>query len=253
MFRDTNFDEMQRTYENEAAAGKIANAVAVTVFANVISVAAATPMLAWELQIPYVFQTAAVAMELVSSSASDAAAGTGARSVVVTTLDTNYNEVVSVVTPNGTTPVAIPGTHRHHNNSIVVASGSTFSNVGNITIRTVSGAVAQGYIAAGIGVSRQGLYTVPAGKIFMSKNFFFAHAVIGVTTGGVQFKPFLRFQNGTIFQGIWQNLNSNQIVPITLPVPFTITEKTTFGYNLDLATTSTGTFALGTTGILRNA
>jgi hypothetical protein len=253
MFRDANFDEMQREYDIEVAAGKIANASAVTVYANVINVAAATPMLAWELQIPYVFQTAAVAMELVSSSASDAAAGTGARSVVVTTLDGNYNQVVSVITPTGTTPVPIPGTHLHHNSSIVIDSGSNFTNVGNITIRKVSGAVAQGYIAAGIGISRQGLYTVPAGKIFMSKNFFFCHAVIGVTTGGVQFKPFLRFPNGTIFQGIWQNLNSNGIVPITLPVPFTVPEKTTFGYNLDLATTSTGTFAFGTTGVLRNA
>jgi len=253
MFRDTDFMQLERNYHFEVAAGKVAGARNHTVFANVINVAAATPMLAWELQIPYVFQTVAVALELVSSSAADTAAGTGARSIVVTTLDEDYNEVVSVVTPNGTTPVAIPGTHLHHNNSIVIASGSGLTNTGNITIRTVVGAVAQGYIAAGIGVSRQGLYTVPAGMIFMAHNFFFCHAVLGVTTGGVQFKPFLRFPNGTIFQGIWQNLNSNGIVPITLNDPFTVSEKLTFGYNLDGATTATGTFAFGTTGVLRNA
>lgn len=238
-------------YQMEVSAGKVANAAALTVFANVINVAAATPMLAWELQIPYVFQTSAVAMELVSSSANDTAAGTGARAIAVSTLDGSGAEVTTVVVPNGTTPVAIPGTHQFHNNSLVTDAGSNFTNVGNITIRVVAGAVAQGYIAAGIGVSRQGLYTVPAGKIFLGQNFSYEHAVIGITTGGVLFKPFLRLPNGVIFQGIWQNVNSNGVNNTTLPIPFAIGSGLSFGYNLDLATTATGTFAFGTTGVLR--
>jgi len=251
MFRDANFNGMERNYQMEAATGKITGARANTIFGNVVNVAAATAMLAWEQQIPYVFQTSAVALELVSDSASDAAAGTGAKLVAVTTLDANCNEVVSLVVPNGTTPVALPGTYLHHNMAIVLDSGSNFTNVGNITIRTVSGAVAQGFIAAGVGVSRQGLFTVPAGMEYAVNNFYFVHSVIGVTTGGVRMKPFLRFPNGTIFQGIWQNVNSNQVNVITLPTPFVAAEKITLGYNLDNATTSTGLFDIGVTGVLR--
>ena len=248
--------EAGRHYQIEVATGHVADAVAQTVFGNVVDVAAATSMLAWQLQIPYVFQTSAVALELVSDSVQDAAAGTGARSIIVITLDADYNEVITPVVPNGTTPVPLPGTHLHFNQAIInpaVAPGSTFTNVGNITIRTVVGAVAQGYIAAGAGVSRQALFTVPKGKEFAIQNFFFNHAVIGVTTGGVRFKPFVRFPNGGIIQGIWQHLNSNQVVQITLPVPFALAEKMTTGYNLDGATTSTGLFASGMTGVLRTA
>lgn len=252
MFRDINRDPVERDYRVEVAGGKITNARLVVVRGNVINVAAATPMLAWELQTPYTFQTAAVALELVSSSVNDTAAGTGARSVIVTTLDGNYVEVNTTITPNGTTPVAIPGTHLHHNQSIVVVSGSANTNVGNITIRTVSGAVAQGYVAAGIGLSRQALYTVPAGKLFGISNFVFAHSVIGVTTGGVILKPFIRLENGTIFQGFSQNLNSNTPIVLTLPTPTVITEKRSYGFNLDGATTSTGLFGMGLNAILRD-
>jgi hypothetical protein len=243
--------DLPANYLSEAGAGTVQNASAVTVFGQVINVAAATPMGGWDAQIPFNFLTAASAWEVVSSSANDAAAGTGMRTILINTLDGDYREVAQVVTLNGTTPVPLVGTHLFHNSSIGLTSGSGTTNAGNITIRQVSGPVTMGFILAGHGITKQALYTVPAGKQLLIHNFLYCHAIIGITTGGVSFQPFLRFQNGTIFQGIWQNINSNQVNAYPLPVPFAQAEKISFGYNLGAATTSTGTFASGLTGVLR--
>lgn len=116
----------------------------------------------------YVKLTTAVAMELVSSSANDAAAGTGARTVLVTGLDSSYLTASETVTLNGTTPVATSNTYLAINSLTVATAGSTFSNVGTIDCRTVSGSVVKRCILApsglglGKGQSQDFIYTIPA-------------------------------------------------------------------------------------------
>lgn len=252
MFRDANGNEMNRNYQIEAATGKIAEAMPFTVFANVIGIANNTPMLAWELQTPYTFLAVPHMLELVSNSNNDTALGTGARLVLITLLDANYNEVTVTVIPNAGVPVPVPGgPYLHHNQSLVIEHGSTFTNVGNLTVRVAAGGSVVGYVAAGIGVSRQGVFTVPAGRAFLVQNFFYTYAVAGQGAGGLLFKPFLRFPNGGLFQGIWQNLNSGMENNTILPIPFTLAEKMSFGFNLEGAS-GKGIFAFGATGLLRS-
>lgn len=110
------------------------------------------------------FPSAATSMEIVSSSASDAAAGAGARTVLIQYLDANYNRANVVVTMNGVTPVVI-GPQMLRINAVIVATAGTTprgSNVGNISVRAAGGLGATySYMLAGQSIARSSLFTVP--------------------------------------------------------------------------------------------
>lgn len=101
--------------------------------------------------------------EIVSASANDAAAGTGARTVSLTTLDVNYAETTQTVSLNGTTAVAIPGNCRFINAGRVLTAGSLGEQQGDITIRVAGGGATRAMMAAPDGFLNQAKYTVPAG------------------------------------------------------------------------------------------
>lgn len=108
----------------------------------------------------------AVSMEVVSSSANDTALGTGARSVVVTYLDTDYVSQVAVLALNGVTPVALPALVRRINGMVLADSVGTVggNNIGNLSIRATGGLGATyAYMLAGNGIMHTSLFTTPAG------------------------------------------------------------------------------------------
>lgn len=102
--------------------------------------------------------------EIVSDSANDTAAGTGAQTVVIESLDADYNTQIQTVSMNGLTPVAIPGTHIRPRSVTVTAAGSYETNEGNIVARVAGAGAIRNYVAADAGASNDGRYTVPAGK-----------------------------------------------------------------------------------------
>jgi hypothetical protein len=112
--------------------------------------------------------TSAVAMEVVSDSANDTAAGTGARTVVIGYLDSTYTAKTATITLNGTTAVAMPENVLRVNSVIVATVGTVGgNNIGNVSVRAAGGLGATyGYMAAAIGIARNSLYTVPAGFVF---------------------------------------------------------------------------------------
>ena len=105
-----------------------------------------------------------VACEAISSSTSDAAAGTGARTITVEGLTTNYELVTETATMNGTSAVALTNLFIRVLDVRVATAGSGTLNAGNITIRTVSGSNAVGYIIANAGRMGSLCYTCPAGR-----------------------------------------------------------------------------------------
>jgi hypothetical protein len=111
----------------------------------------------------YPFPTAATTLEVLSSSAEDAAAGTGMRTMQVIGLDANYVEQTEIVTLNGTTPVALANSYLRLNRAQVVSAGSVRTNVGNVTIRETGAGQTRGSMRAAYGIMRQAIYTVPAG------------------------------------------------------------------------------------------
>lgn len=124
----------------------------------------------------YSFLSAASALEVVSDSANDTAAGTGARTVRLELLDANYVSAVVVVTLNGLAAVAVGGGPYLRVNDMRVASvGSGESNAGNITLRVSGGGSTLSYMLAGKGRAQQAVYTVPA-----NRTAFAMHSKVGI-------------------------------------------------------------------------
>jgi hypothetical protein len=103
-------------------------------------------------------------LEIVSGSASDTAAGTGARTVKITYIDAlNGNvEASTTVTMNGTTPVSLGAVRASAIQYMEVASvGSGGVAAGNITLRITTVNTQWEQILAGYCRSMSGRYTVP--------------------------------------------------------------------------------------------
>lgn len=111
----------------------------------------------------YPWMTSATALEIVSASANDAAAGTGARTVLINGLNATWQEISQIVTLNGVTPVVIPIPLYRINSALIMSTGSGQTNAGDITIRNSGGGTIRSIMPAGIGITRQSQYTVPAG------------------------------------------------------------------------------------------
>lgn len=129
---------------------------------------------------------AAETISVFSSSASDTAAGAGARTIRISGLDANYNVVQETVTLNGVTPVATVATFIRAHTATVLTSGSSnlALNVGTITIRhTTTTANVFLSMVPGTNQTNCSAYTVPAGfTAYMQK---ISGAIRGGTTATV--------------------------------------------------------------------
>ncbi len=112
--------------------------------------------------------TAAVQMDLVSSSANDDATpttSTGAQTVFVEGLDSNFEVSSETISLNGTTLVTTVNSYIRIQSMTVVLCGTySGTNEGDITIRVTGGGAIQGDIETGIGVSQKSHFTVPNGQ-----------------------------------------------------------------------------------------
>jgi hypothetical protein len=122
----------------------------------------------WDFGGRYVFPPAASVMTVSSSSAADTAAGTGARTVLVTGLDSSYAEISEVITLNGLTAVPTVNQFLRVFGLTVLTAGSGGEAAGNLYIGTgvvTAGvpAVVYGHVRIGWGTSQMAQYTVPAG------------------------------------------------------------------------------------------
>jgi hypothetical protein len=209
------------------------------------------PHLLWDAKISYPFQTSAQSLEVVSDSASDSAAGTGARTVVVTTLDSSYVEQTQVVTLNGMTPVALTGTHIHLNSFVVISSGSASSNVGNLSVRVAGAGALQGHIPIGKSIQRALKYTVPAGKVLVIDNFYLNAITFSGATARVTLNFNVRLENGTILVSQENYLSStNAPFSITLPTGIRVEEKTTVFTQVQAVSANNANMAASVSGFL---
>lgn len=112
---------------------------------------------------PYM-PTAAVGVEIVSSSANDTSAGSGARSVTITGLNSSFVLQSETIATNGTSAVAAANNYIRVFSAVVASSGTYgASNAGNITIRQSGAGTSFAVIGTGIGRSQSSHYCVPSG------------------------------------------------------------------------------------------
>lgn len=105
----------------------------------------------------YPFPTVAAATTIVSGSASDTAAGTGARTVRVIGLDANYLQIQEDIVLNGATPVTLVNTYLRILRASIQTIGSGGTNAGLISIKQSSTVLCD--IVAAQGHSEMAIYT----------------------------------------------------------------------------------------------
>lgn len=180
----------------------------------------------WDVGGTYVFPASPIQMQVVSSSASDASAGVGIRTIEILYLDTNYNEVSTIVTLNGTTPVlTVPTNILRINDVHTLTAGSTAQAVGNISIQSVGGGVTYSQITAGRNTPFQTIYTVPAGKTLYITAL---HGGARATASGHVEEVSLRATctlEGQLTPGIFQSKEIASVSDTSEYIPFTIPIK----------------------------
>jgi len=170
------------------------------------------------------FATSSESLEVVSDDSQDTATGDGAKSVIVITLDSSYEEQIEPVFLDGTTPVALSGTHLRTQRMFVQTAGVTGSNIGDVTLQVSGGGTPRAIIKPEDGTAFHGMYTVPAGKTAFTTSF----NLFAPKSESVTFR--IRARDNKVPDGAWKTIGASivfqeaQNVPITAPFP--MTEKT---------------------------
>lgn len=131
----------------------------------------------WPESAAYTFLTANMSTPYIaSSSANDTSAGTGARTVTIWGVDSSFAPQTETLTMNGQTSVNLVNSYMSINRMEVITAGSGGVNAGVIRVGTganTSGvpAVVHGHIAVGFNQSQSAIYTVPANKSLIMRNF----------------------------------------------------------------------------------
>lgn len=189
-----------------------------------------TQVSVWPLPSLITFPATALQMTVSSSSANDASAGTGARTIVVQGLDANYNEISETVTMNGQTAVTMTAAFLRVNYAYVATAGSGNSAAGDIYIGTgtvTAGVPATVYdiIKLDYNVTTTGSYTIPAGYTgYVSQGLFSTGQASGSTQ--VQGRLMTRGTDNIRRTAAITTLN-NGVADYMFEYPLAIPEKTT--------------------------
>lgn len=137
-------------------------------FANSIGTSQQTVTSSVAAGTTYVYPTTAAAMKVSSGSANDAAAGTGARTILVAGLDANYARISEVVTLNGQTQVTTTNSFLRVLYTEILTVGSGAAQAGIIYVGTGSataGVPSTVYWQSEVSYNNFAFagYTVPAG------------------------------------------------------------------------------------------
>jgi len=112
---------------------------------------------------PYMPTTAAQ-IEVLSGSANDTSAGSGARTVLISGLDATFNQITETITLSGVTPVVSTLSFIRVTKAEVIHVGTYGGqNVGQITVRRVSAGTTFLIILATQGQSFSSHFCIPAG------------------------------------------------------------------------------------------
>lgn len=205
------------------AKGEVASHSLVLKFGRNPDIDASVEETVWEGGGLYPFDTTAQSLEILSSNAADAAAGTGARTMTVIGLDANYVYKSEVVTLNGTNAVALTGTWIRVHRCSVATAGTGEVNAGTITIRIAGGGATRLVVGVGNGQTLMAVYTIPANTTgYVLRYYGSANAQ---TTAYVDVKLFTRSSTGVINLK-HQQATASGFFDYRYGAPFAVSQKT---------------------------
>lgn len=207
----------------DVAQGRMWDQRAVNIFGFNTAVDTAFETL-WNDGATYAFPSAAVAMDLVSTSASDA------MDVLVSGLDASYNEISETVTLTGTSAVTTTASFLRINSAIILSG----QNAGDISIS--NGGTTYAFIGTSIGTTQACIYTVPAGHSLYIFRIDFNSATVNPNKY-LTVRNKLATHTGRVLHVAEATFAVSQ-VSYDRQVPFKIAEKTDFEFQ---AKSSSGT------------
>ena len=166
----------------------------------------------------------------------DESASTGAQVVGFFYLDSDYVQYGEIVALNGTTPVPTVNTDLFRINSFaMIAAGSGCKSVGDLAITNLAGTIEYSHITAGYTISRQLIFTVPAGLTGYITNGTISASNPNdskVQTARIIMRtnanPDFEFLTGCIFYPKAEIVVCNETVAMTFASPIKIIEKSDF-------------------------
>lgn len=219
---------LKPTFSDAVSLGKVPGYTRIGALGNIPDVDILTvPEDIWSQGGIYPWPTSAVSIEVLSSSALDTSAGTGARSITIFGLDINYVPVVQVITLNGTSVVSVPTAIFRLNSASITTAGSTSTNQGDITIRIAGGGTILAIIAATIGMTRKAQYTVPAGfSVLMNQILFDVQSPSGAISRSADMATYFRTSNGVARKPLLLSATNGQPYNHVSEPPIFVAEKT---------------------------
>lgn len=116
----------------------------------------------WSNSGTFTYLAAAAQLDVTSTSTADTSAGTGAQTIRVEGLDTNWAELEEDVTMNGQSDVQTSGSFIRVNRMTVLTAGSGAANAGTITISSGANVISE--IPVSENQTLQTHFAIPAGK-----------------------------------------------------------------------------------------
>lgn len=190
----------------------------------------------WSQGGTWVPPTAARVHAIVSASANDTAAGTGARTLQVWGLNAAGTEVTETVALNGVTPVNTVNSYLYIRKMRVLTAGSGGTNAGAITATAATDNSVSSAIPLGLGESHEATFMVPTGYTALVTSWWCAvqgaantrvdAALVGYTTANnarVEYSHVAVQVGGTsTFQQVYQ-------FPLTFPALTILKVRATSG------------------------
>lgn len=178
----------------------------------------------------YAYPASATVMKISSSSANDAAAGTGARTVAIFGLDASYNEINETVALNGQTEVETTNSYLRISRMYVVTAGSGATAAGTIyagtgTVTSGVPATVYGMIALGANQTQMAFWTVPAGYTLYLTGVYYTSANTNANAW-TNFQLIQRPLGGVFRQQSSSRVAGNGDFVLDLHTPIAFSEKT---------------------------
>ena len=168
-------------------------------------------------------------ISLVSSSAADDSGGTGCNSVVIYGLNADWEEVVELVTLDGTTPVTTTSTWVGINRLAMYICGTGQVNAGTITATAVTGGRTMAVMPLAEGVTQQCLFYVAQGHTFVMEYLLLGAGRNASNNPYVTFKVYVYSAISNGIQEVFRKTLDTEVevyADIEPSLPFPITEKT---------------------------
>lgn len=227
-YPSSTFEDKHEPFELQVSRGLIAGHRSVHVFGYNSDVDT-TEVTVWPHTGKVTHPESAEQLKVSSTSASDAAAGTGARTVLIQGLDADFREISEIVTLNGQTAVTTTLSYIRVNYARVATVGSALSAVGDIYIGS-------GVVTAGVPATVHNLikydynntitahYTVPAGHTgYVMQGLFSAGQSGGASP--VRGRLLTTALNGVRYTAAVTTVN-NGVAEYAFEIPIAVPEKT---------------------------